>query len=220
MDVNVRNKLYFDYTDTIRRVMWFNRILLYALRLEKEDVFQELSIVALMAIESFDPSLSDSMEEHVRAKLQYAVLDMKRYQSPGGLTRLDGARPALYSTEYSEELGHPLSSPFKDELDANDRLHKALTRLEPKERESVLLYLKGYTLRKKEDKSAFASAMDTSRILERLFRVLNMEHPADYKARSLSVSDVVSLPGDDGERFYYCDVFGFREVTFTPKSEM
>lgn len=113
-----------------------------------------------MAIESFDPSLSDSMEEHVRAKLQYAVLDMKRYQSPGGLTRLDGARPALYSTEYSEELGHPLSSPFKDELDANDRLHKALTRLEPKERESVLLYLKGYTLRKKEDKSAFASAMD------------------------------------------------------------
>ena len=154
MDVNVRNKLYFDYTDTIRRVMWFNRILLYALRLEKEDVFQELSIVALMAIESFDPSLSDSMEEHVRAKLQYAVLDMKRYQSPGGLTRLDGARPALYSTEYSEELGHPLSSPFKDEL------HKALTRLEPKERESVLLYLKGYTLRKKEDKSAFASAMD------------------------------------------------------------
>lgn len=160
MDVNVRNKLYFDYTDTIRRVMWFNRILLYALRLEKEDVFQELSIVALMAIESFDPSLSDSMEEHVRAKLQYAVLDMKRYQSPCGLTRLDGARPALYSTEYSEELGHPLSSPFKDELDANDRLHKALTRLEPKERESVLLYLKGYTLRKKEDKSAFASAMD------------------------------------------------------------
>ena len=60
----------------------------------------------------------------------------------------------------------------------------------------------------------------TSRILERLFRVLNMEHPADYKARSLSVSDVVSLPGDEGERLYYCDVFGFREVTFTPKSEM
>lgn len=60
----------------------------------------------------------------------------------------------------------------------------------------------------------------TSRILEQLFRVLNMEHPADYKARSLSVSDVVALPGDSGERFYYCDMVGFREVTFAPKGEM
>lgn len=57
-------------------------------------------------------------------------------------------------------------------------------------------------------------------ILERLFQILNVAHPADYKARSLSVSDVVALQHDNGERFYYCDVFGFREVTFAPKGEM
>lgn len=164
MDVNVRNNLYFDYTDTIRRVMWFNRILLYALRLEKEDVFQELSIVALMAIESFDPSRSDDMEAHVRAKLQYAVLDMKQDQRPGGLTHLDGSRPKIYSMEYSDELGHPLSTPFTDELEVNDRLRKAFARLGPAERESVLLYLHGHTLRKKRDKSAFASALDKLKV--------------------------------------------------------
>ena len=60
----------------------------------------------------------------------------------------------------------------------------------------------------------------TPRFLERLFQVLNMKHPADYTARSLSVSDVVALPGDDGERFYYCDTVGFREVTFAEKREM
>lgn len=164
MDVNVRNNLYFDYTDTIRHVMWFNRILLYALRLEKEDVFQELSIVALMAIDSFDPSRSDNMEAHVRAKLQYAVLDMKQNQRPGGLTHLDGAQPTIYSTEYSEELGHPLSTVYKDELADNEQLRKALSRLEPEERDSVLLYLKGYTLRKKKDKSAFSSALDKLKV--------------------------------------------------------
>ena len=160
MDVNVRNNLYFDYTDTIRRVMRRNRLLLYALRLEREDVFQELSIVALGAIEEFDPSRSDCMETHVWMKLQYAVLDMKRDQSPGGLTGLDGTRPTLYSVEYSEELGHPLRIPINEDVDVNDRLRRALSHLEPDEREAVLLYLEGAKPRRKAEKSAFASALD------------------------------------------------------------
>lgn len=64
------------------------------------------------------------------------------------------------------------------------------------------------------------SDWDPSDILERLFQVLNMEHPADYAARSLSVSDVVALPSHVGDRFYYCDVFGFREITFAPNDEI
>ncbi len=164
MDVNVRNNLYFDYTDTIRRIMRRNRLLLYALRLEREDVFQELSIVALGAIESFDPSRSDSMETHIWMKLQYAVLDMKGNQSPGGLTALKGARPTIYSAEYTEELGHPLRVPINEDVDINDRLRRALSRLEPDEREAVLLYLEGSKPRKKAEKSSFTSALDKLRI--------------------------------------------------------
>ena len=164
MDVNVRNNLYFDYTDTIRRIMRRNRILLYALRLEKEDVFQELSIVALLAIESFDPSRSDRMEAHVWAKLQYAVLDMKRGQSPGGLTDLKGARPTICSAEYSEELGKPLCATMNEDVDTDGWLHKALSMLEPAERNAVLLYLEGYKPQQRVDKSAFASALDKLKI--------------------------------------------------------
>lgn len=61
---------------------------------------------------------------------------------------------------------------------------------------------------------------DTPAILERLFYLLNMKHPADYRARSLSVSDVVGLPGDNGEQFYYCDTFEFRQVSFFPEGKI
>lgn len=51
--------------------------------------------------------------------------------------------------------------------------------------------------------------------LERLFYIFNMEHPADYKARSMSLSDVVEvIDPEKGSRFYFCDTAGFREVSF------
>jgi hypothetical protein len=50
---------------------------------------------------------------------------------------------------------------------------------------------------------------------EKIFERFNLFHPADYRARSLSVSDVVEFEkGPDDRIFYYCDVFGFREIAF------
>lgn len=46
--------------------------------------------------------------------------------------------------------------------------------------------------------------------LELLFRMFNIEKPADYKGRSLSVSDVVVI----GEDAYYCDSFGWSKIFF------
>ena len=45
--------------------------------------------------------------------------------------------------------------------------------------------------------------------LERLFYIFNMEHPSDFRGHSLSVSDVVYLDG----KYYYCDSFGYKELT-------
>lgn len=51
---------------------------------------------------------------------------------------------------------------------------------------------------------------------EQLFEELNVRHPADYKARSLSVSDVVVYDlGRNGELALFCDSFGFRAIHFT-----
>lgn len=54
--------------------------------------------------------------------------------------------------------------------------------------------------------------------LEDVFRKFNAEHPAGYKARSLSVSDVVEVIESDSVKsgFYFCDSFGFKEVSFEP----
>lgn len=50
-------------------------------------------------------------------------------------------------------------------------------------------------------------------VLERLFRIFNFDHPADYKGHSLSISDIICL---DGVKFYYCEPVGFALLPFTP----
>ncbi len=52
---------------------------------------------------------------------------------------------------------------------------------------------------------AGASSTDAT-MLEQLFYIFNMEHPANYHAHSMSVGDVVML---DDSRLYFCDQFGF-----------
>ena len=52
--------------------------------------------------------------------------------------------------------------------------------------------------------------------LEKLYQIFNTEHPAGYKGRSMSVSDVVEIvDGNTGKSyFHFCDSFGFKDITF------
>lgn len=54
--------------------------------------------------------------------------------------------------------------------------------------------------------------------LEKLYEIFNREHPAGYKGRSMSVSDVVEIvDGNTGKSYFnFCDSFGFQEVSFEP----
>ncbi|MCM1296286.1 MAG: YodL domain-containing protein [Muribaculaceae bacterium] len=54
--------------------------------------------------------------------------------------------------------------------------------------------------------------------LEGIYTMFNSDHPQGYKARSLSVSDVVEIVSDEKLKpgFYFCDSFGFKEVSFEP----
>jgi hypothetical protein len=45
-------------------------------------------------------------------------------------------------------------------------------------------------------------------LLNEVFRKFNIEHPADYQARSLSVGDIICL----GNRFFAVEQIGFKEV--------
>ncbi len=55
--------------------------------------------------------------------------------------------------------------------------------------------------------------------LEEVYTMLNINHPADYRGRSLSVSDVVEVYESDAvpQGFYFCDSVGFKQVAFHPE---
>ena len=52
--------------------------------------------------------------------------------------------------------------------------------------------------------------------LETIYQKFNVDHPADYKGRSLSVSDVVEIRGSDtlNPGFYFVDSIGFKSISF------
>lgn len=52
--------------------------------------------------------------------------------------------------------------------------------------------------------------------LETIYEKFNIDHPADYKGRSLSVSDVVEIRGSDtlNPGFYFVDSIGFKSISF------
>ena len=52
--------------------------------------------------------------------------------------------------------------------------------------------------------------------LEAIYEKFNIDHPADYKGRSLSVSDVVEIRESDtlNPGFYFVDSIGFKSISF------
>ena len=49
--------------------------------------------------------------------------------------------------------------------------------------------------------------------LEELFEEFNIHRPADFKGHSLSVSDIVVLTEGDATTTFYCDSFGWKDIT-------
>lgn len=50
--------------------------------------------------------------------------------------------------------------------------------------------------------------------LDRIWEIFNINHPEDYKARSLSVSDIIILSDANGNKErYFVDSFGFHKLT-------
>jgi len=64
-------------------------------------------------------------------------------------------------------------------------------------------------------KKVYSGEREKKYILANLWEEFNINHPADFRGHSLSVSDLVALR-DDGKDYwywYYCDSFGWEEVT-------
>lgn len=66
------------------------------------------------------------------------------------------------------------------------------------------------------DQSAYGLAyefdVDGDMTAEAVYVKLNIEPPEDYRARSMSMSDIVVFLREDGCRAMYCDTIGFVEL--------
>ena len=58
----------------------------------------------------------------------------------------------------------------------------------------------------------YSGELEEGTTLDDLYEKFNIDHPADYKGRSMSVSDVVVLHENGEDKAYFVDSFGFTEV--------
>lgn len=83
-----------DLVETHLGCIWWtinrNRTLIRTTGLEDEDVFQQLAIRMIRAIENYDPDKGKDLEQHIFAQLQYEVLNCK------DAARLYGLKGAPY----------------------------------------------------------------------------------------------------------------------------
>ena len=60
---------------------------------------------------------------------------------------------------------------------------------------------------------------DRNMLLEGLYEKFNVDHPADFRGHSLSVSDIVALKANGMVSFHYVDSIGFQELPAFMKPE-
>ena len=65
--------------------------------------------------------------------------------------------------------------------------------------------------------NGIGEAKDEASLLNHLWDVFNTNHPKGFRGRSMSVSDIVGIydanNADDSMRYYYCDSYGWEDVT-------
>jgi DNA-directed RNA polymerase specialized sigma24 family protein len=171
-----RNELFLKHQNLIGITIRRNRRLIAALRLETEDVEQELSIRMLKAIDSFNPSRSPIIEAHILSQLQSCVLDIKKRHKPHGMTGIrPGAAPEYVYADKVGDYDTVFEIPAYDD-DTVVCISDFLEGLTEYERETLNRKLEGHYLKKKQQTAAIAG------IGERLKQYYNQNEYEGRKA--------------------------------------
>ena len=70
----------------------------------------------------------------------------------------------------------------------------------------------GLSVKPENYEQVYTAPLTEKDSLESIYTRFNIDHPADFKGHSLSVSDVVVLHQDGKDTAHYCDRFGFSQV--------
>ena len=95
-----RNAVVVEHLPCIDSVMRCNYELIRAARMEWEDVYQQLALRLIQAVNTFDPA-KGKLEQHIYAQLKYELLSCKTPRRLYGLTNApaDLRRGAFVSYE-------------------------------------------------------------------------------------------------------------------------
>ena len=161
MTTEKRNDIFTQYQNVIWWVINKNRRLFSALHMEDDDVFQDLSIAALKAIDGYDSTKSASMFTHVVCKLQYEVPNIRERQKPLGMTGAKSTRHiSIVYLDRDPVDGYPAEIPIEAPFDIVEITEDVISKLSVCERDAVKAKMAGYSLRKKEQLTALSSAQD------------------------------------------------------------
>ena len=77
----------------------------------------------------------------------------------------------------------------------------------------------GLTAQRSNYDLTYTAPMTEPVSLDGLFQKYNLDRPGDFGGHSMSVSDIVAIRQGGQVSYYYCDSFGFKELTDFRKSE-
>lgn len=83
--IQERNRIVEKHLWCIDSIMRRNAALIKAAHLDRDDVYQQLSLRLIRAVEGFDPQ-KGRLEQHIFAQLQYELLSCKRAYRITGIT--------------------------------------------------------------------------------------------------------------------------------------
>ena len=159
LDITIRNNYLVKYNNLIWWTIHQNKQLIGTLRLEEDDVYQDLIIAAIKAIDDFNPAKSNSLFTHVAAKLQYEILHIKDQNRPHGMTGLKGQSVTFVSVERHYRNGHPveISAPADfGEAEISD----AFAQLDAEEETALRMHMDGKCIRRKQQKESLLAAQE------------------------------------------------------------
>lgn len=159
MDTNTRNKIMPEYIKAVKWTIKQNLTLFKALRLDLDDVYQDLCIAVIKAIDVYDPQKSPSLFTHVNSRLRYAVLQIKRKSKHHGMTAVGKAEIVFASLDYRPHRCAQIEIPAEEPYSIVE-LTDAICSLARDEQSAVKEVIKGFHPRKKKDKEALASAQE------------------------------------------------------------
>ena len=137
MTMEDRNYLFEEKAYLINVTMNVHYPLIRACRMEEDDVYQQLSLRMVKALDKYDPAKCPNMDAYLMLQLRYELLNMKVCSKLTGVAGAPRKGFSLLSLDARNAAGYPLVAPAYSDASNVLRLEREIDSL-PSEQRSVL----------------------------------------------------------------------------------